>query len=366
MFFTRRPRSLVVLGIVAIVALLLLVLNVFNLKSTSASTSILPFHIASNLRRKPNLVVFGDSWSDDGSRPTPGDVIARVSMEGDLFYPQAQESQRRATRFGKGPGGRWSDGPVWPEYLCETAHCDSYINLAYGGAKVTNEFVDSPVPDLLAQDATYREIRRVLANGTLENHEPTAEELAENRRTLFVFWFGINDLIQYVSTLPLPVDRHRAVVRSVKIMFEVATALQVTFPGSNFLFMSSIDVTLLPVYINQFVGEDAQLHKFREAVRLSQTWHYETTVGLGNWDQTRGSLQYWDANKWYARSISGVVKNGFKNVKDPCFDHSDKKLCSSPETYFFWDTVHLTTAAHKSIARQLSHISLWPEMSKIF
>ncbi|KAK9240993.1 hypothetical protein V1525DRAFT_447547 [Lipomyces kononenkoae] len=314
-------------------------------------------HSPSARTNAPNLVVFGDSWSDDASRPSPVDRAARVT--GEKFYDGEAQDGRRHLRFGAGFGGRWSDGPVWPEYLCMATGCADYLNLAFGGAKITNRFVKSPVPDLVQQRDNFLAIKSVDASAT-DKHRSLSEELAQNRRTLLIFWFGINDLIQYISLLPTTDDRQQAVVSSVATLFDVAKDLANRFPQSNFLFMSAIDVTLLPVWQERYTDNDPNLHKFKEVIRLSQVWRQEMAMHVGNWNKTLGSIQYWDANAWYARSISGVTNNGFNNIKDKCFDHNTSQLCSTPDKYFFWDHVHLTTAAHKSIAAKLRQMKLWP------
>ncbi|KAK9370837.1 hypothetical protein V1509DRAFT_614902 [Lipomyces kononenkoae] len=317
-----------------------------------------PGHASSPRINSPNLVVFGDSWSDDASRPSPVDHAARVT--GDKFYDGKSQDGRRHLRFGAGFGGRWSDGPVWPEYLCEETGCGDYLNLAFGGAKITNKFVASSVPDLIQQRDNFLAIKRADESSTDRRRSPS-EELVDNRRTLLIFWFGINDLIQYMSILPTTDDRQRAVVSSVATLFDVALDLANRFPQSNFLFMSAIDVTLLPVWQERFTEKnDPGLRKYKEVIRLSQVWSQEMTMHFGNWNKSMGSIQYWDANAWYARSISGVANNGFDNFKDFCFDHNAAQLCPTPDKYFFWDHVHLTTAAHKSIATKLRQMKLWP------
>ncbi|KAK9488246.1 hypothetical protein V1527DRAFT_219844 [Lipomyces starkeyi] len=361
MLIRKKPCLWVLLVLVALLLACYYSLHAFAfVNSTSA---FLPFqsHSSPSPNTLPTLIVFGDSWSDDASRPSPVDRAARV--EGDKFYAEEYRDGRRPRRFGAGFGGRWTDGPVWPEYLCEAAGCTDYLNLAFGGAKVTNNFVASPVPDLLEQRDKFLAIKEADFSATDRSRSPI-DELADNRRTLFVFWFGINDLIQYSSMLPTPVDRKRAVVSSVATLFDVATDVAGRFPQSNFLFMSAVDVTLLPVWSERYLADDLKLQKYREVVELSQAWRQEMTMHIGNWNHSLGSIQYWDANAWYARSISGVANNGFENFKDKCYDHDTGILCSKPNKYFFWDHVHLTTAAHKAIATRLSHMNLWPAMTQ--
>ncbi|KAK9388910.1 hypothetical protein V1515DRAFT_596454 [Lipomyces mesembrius] len=360
MLVRKKPCLWVLLVFVALSLACFYSLHAFAFV-TSTSFS-LPFHSHSSPSPNtlPTLIVFGDSWSDDATRPSPADRAAHV--DGDKFYAAESRDGRRPRRFGAGFGGRWSDGPVWPEYLCEAAGCADYLNLAFGGAKVTNKFVTSPVPDLVEQRDQFLAIKEA-DYSAMDRYSPT-DELTDNRRTLFIFWFGINDLIQYSSMLPTPVDRKRAVVSSVATLFDVATDIAGRFPQSNFLFMSAVDVTLLPIWHKRFMANDFQLRKYKEVVGLSKAWRQEMTMHVGNWNHSLGSIQYWDANAWYARSISGVANNGFENLKDQCFDHDTGTLCPKPNKYFFWDYVHLTTAAHKAIATRLSHMNLWPAMTQ--
>ncbi|KAJ8099882.1 hypothetical protein POJ06DRAFT_268761 [Lipomyces tetrasporus] len=358
----HRGMLLVLVTAISIVACYALFTWFGAAPSSASLLSPLHSHFSNSPTSLPILVIFGDSWSDDASRPLPADRAARVA--GDEFYAVKFREGRSARRFGAGLGGRWSDGPVWPEYICEAVRCADYLNLAVGGAKVTNNYVPSLVPDLVQQKDNFLAIKEADSTIVEKDGSPT-DELVDNRRTLFVFWFGINDLIQYISVLPTSGDRQRAVVSSVATLFDIATALAGRFPQSNFLFVSSIDVTLLPFWSERMMANDLQLRKYKEVVRLSETWRLEMTKHAGNWNSSLASIQYWDANDWLARSISGVAKNGFENLKDACFDHDSRTLCPTPEKYFFWDHIHLTTAAHKDIAARLKRLNLWRSMSNV-
>ncbi|KAK7207435.1 hypothetical protein BZA70DRAFT_271283 [Myxozyma melibiosi] len=347
----------------------------------------------------PTIVVFGDSWSDDARRPTPSSVLSAsdsrpvIPDDESIFYTSASSessssessssSSSSNSEFGRGNHGRWCDGPVWPEYLCQMYGCRELLDLAYGGAKITNQYVSSPVPDLISQYSNFVDIRNatILAEeredlDTIDDlvdsrklSRAQAEEavnrmrLQQNRETLYAFYFGINDIIQYISILPNTQDRTNAIASSVSLMFDIAANIAEGFPQSNFLFLNAIDVTLLPIWQQRFTENDRYMHRFREAVHLSQVWQQEVLIHLGRWNSTIGSAQIFETNSWLARSISGVAASGFTDISHACFDHASGTLCSKPETHFFWDAVHLSTAAHKALAKRLSYLNLWPSTS---
>ncbi|KAK9460566.1 uncharacterized protein V1516DRAFT_418884 [Lipomyces oligophaga] len=389
----RRTQLAGIIATVMIIGLLLLLLFGENDRHGSNSLKFLtsqltdtnfagdhlsPFRfVANEVAKQPVLIVFGDSWSDDATRPNvqhPSSKDFPRELPDDMFYPSEDTEssgldesantmqKRRQRRYGLGADGRWSDGQIWPEYLCNWANCHDYINLAYGGAKITNEFVHSMVPDLTDQLGEFYRIKNSTDDIPLRT---TQDVLSDNRSMLFSFWFGINDIVQYMTMLSSVDDRTDAVSASLWKLFDMAGSLALLYPQSNFLFFNTIDVTILPVWKERFTESDEAMHRYREAVHLVQAWRSEFLIQFGAWNQTLASAQAFESNTWFARSISGIMNNGFSDVSNPCFDHDTNTLCSSPNEHFFWDHVHLTTAAHKSLAQRLNNLNLWPSVSRI-
>ncbi|KAK9381917.1 uncharacterized protein V2V93DRAFT_358377 [Kockiozyma suomiensis] len=393
----RRQRVHPWLSVLGLFLLCFLCYSFFNAVFGPTPTSLSPLFTCTEIPPL-KLVVFGDSWSDNALRPSPENISpSRVAIhsEDDIFYTPAGSSDRsessqtdsdkpkpRQRKFGRGHGGRWSNGPVWTEYLCDKFECDEELNLAYGGAKVTNQFVNSPVPDLIDQYRIYMAVRNAsLAAQDIENQRQIGDmmrtrglskeqakeavidyRLGENRGTLFTFFFGINDLIQYITILPTADDRANAVTHSVATIFEIAESLAIAYPQSNFLFLNAIDVTILPIWSIRFTQKDNNMHRFREVVRLAQLWQQETMIHMGRWNHTLASAQLFETNAWLARSVSGIAQDGFKDIKEACFDHSSGKLCKHPQDHFFWDSVHMSTAAHNALADRLGYLNLWPSI----
>ncbi|KAK9447672.1 uncharacterized protein V1518DRAFT_420099 [Limtongia smithiae] len=360
----RRPALVVVVLALIAIASLIFLAPVPTLLAAPAPPALVPFaHAVPGLR--PRVVVFGDSWSDDGTRPDAATASLasmaprRAEADPDQFYPAAANSQIRLRKYGDGAGGRWSNGQVWPEYLCTLTTCSEQLNLAYGGAKVMSKYLPSPIPDLTAQYETYLAIREAQATAAA----PTLDTDTDNKRTLFVFFFGINDIAQYARLLDTADQRTEAVEQSVDGIFSTAAQLAEKYPHSNFLFTTAIDVTLLPMWALRYEASDPVMAQYREAVKLVETWQHATAAHMRDWNQTLASAQLWDANKWFTRSVSGVAKNGFANVNRPCIDPVKHTVCAEPDKCVFWDSVHLTTAAHASIARRLSHLDLWASLS---
>ncbi|KAK9457696.1 GDSL-like Lipase/Acylhydrolase-domain-containing protein [Dipodascopsis uninucleata] len=323
------------------------------------------------------IIIFGDSWSDDATRVTPDESDSK-----DTYYDEEKYSGPR--RVGPGFGGRWSNGIVWPEYLRDDLKCENYLNLAYGGAKITNNFVESPVPDLVDQYHLYLGIElpvllekyrlniTQLQLSRLDNdafydtpdYLNTEEKLQKNRKTLFSFWFGINDLIQYMNMMQDMTARIRAVEESIDVVFEITNRLATLHPQSNFLFVSTVDVTLLPIWSQRFLETDSHMVKYKEAVQLVRIWRKALSIKYSNWNDTKASAVFWDFDKWYRQQISGITISDFKNTKKSCFDRVENKLCDNPSDYLFWDSVHLTTAAHRLITDRLHSVNLFPSYTQ--
>ncbi|KAK9479239.1 hypothetical protein V1514DRAFT_31980 [Lipomyces japonicus] len=298
---------------------------------------------------RPHLVVLGDSWSADGKH----DVVVDPAVR----------------NHGPGTGGRWSNGPVWPEYLCESVKCQSYLNLALGGAKSSNRAFAasaSAVPDLEAQYSAYAGLNLTYP---------------DNRSLLFVIFFGINDLVYAVSS---PSGRQAAVASSVAQIVATTAKLTGAYPHSNVLLFSAVDITLLPMYATRFLSDGGNrddsknkknnnnnssqelLENFKDAAALVRAWNSQLRRSADEYhvNHTNGSVFFWDTNAWFARQVAGVVKHGLPVYNRVCVDRVAQFECANPQDYLFWDWVHLTTVAHKRIANQLARIDLLPSLRK--
>ena len=130
---------------------------------------------ASNIE---NIVVFGDSFSDDGNVYK----LTQGAYPGEAYYK-----------------GRFSNGPTWAEYLAQNLGIDPdsqahFLDFAYGQAQITAPYtidiinkntkkISYSIPDLSQQISDY-----------LQNPVSNPEE------TLFIVFIGTNDLLNLNET----------------------------------------------------------------------------------------------------------------------------------------------------------------------
>ena len=182
------------------------------------------------------LVVFGDSLSDTGNLFTATGI------------PPAPYDQ-----------GRFSNGPVWVEYLAAdlgvpkpTPSLLGGSDYAWGGAQSGYGTTASGIPNTGLQVSTY-----------LASNSPTASQL-------FTFWAGANDFFNGQTNPMVPVSNIASEISSLAAagarMFLVPNLPQLgNVPGSLALSQAQRDG------LNQLsLGFDSLLHT--ELAQLRQTW----------------------------------------------------------------------------------------------
>ena len=113
-----------------------------------------------------NVVVFGDSLSDNGNS-----FVLHEGVPSAPYYD-----------------GRFSDGPVWVEYLVETLGINGlFFNYAHGGARTDETNNQEELTGFLTQVQTYVNLLEASQNF------PTAFSMPED--TLFIIWIGGNDFL---------------------------------------------------------------------------------------------------------------------------------------------------------------------------
>jgi phospholipase/lecithinase/hemolysin len=241
-----------------------------------------------------HLYVFGDSLSDVGNvfRATGG------------LYPSNPPYFQ----------GRYSNGRVWVEYLADRLQLSAtqINNFAYGGA-TTGAFGNSPVPGLLAQVQSFT-----------QTHQQT------NPDALYVLWAGANDYLQGTTSPTVAVENMTGAIAS---LTEVG--------AKNILVANLPDLGQLPATRNSTqstslsISTQAHNQGLRRSLKqLSQRYSDLDIATL-------------DVNTLYREAITNPAAFGFTNVTTTCL--SGESGCSNPAQFLFWDGIHPTTAAHRSI-----------------
>jgi thermolabile hemolysin len=241
-----------------------------------------------------NLYVFGDSLSDTGN----------VFQSTNGTYPPNPPYYQ----------GRYSNGPVWVEYLAVDLAVDrqQITNAAYGGA-TTGTDRKNGVPGLLTQ------VQRV--NPT----QPTPQDL-------YILWAGANDYLTGTMDSAIPVRN-----------LSQAVATLVKNGAKNILVANLPDLGNLPATRNE---------PYAKALSLLTISHNQALAkALQELEQqSQVKVLTLDAHKLYQDAIANPAKFGFTNVTSACVAGST--VCQDPNQFLFWDGIHPTAATHRILGGQ--------------
>ena len=242
------------------------------------------------------IVSFGDSLTDTGN------LFAATGQPPAPYYQ-----------------GRFSNGPVWVEYLANqlgvAAPTPSLLggtDYAWGGAATGDGLAGNGVPNTGMQISTY-----------LASNTPTATQL-------FTLWAGANDFLAYGQTNPsIPVANIGSEITTLanagaKLLMVPNLPLLGDLPATNTLPQSDRDA------LNQLsLSFDSSLHS--ELAQLRQS------LGI--------SIFEVDVNSLVQNVFANPAQYGFTNVTTSAL--GDGVL--SGQGYLFWDSIHPTTAGHELV-----------------
>lgn len=266
---------------------------------------------AADARAAPftQLVVFGDSLADSGNIEilfaTAG--LPDPSPEAVGYYP-----------------GRFSNGPVYPDYLHQalfgtlaTPALAGGSNFAYGGGRAVSG--GDLAPDLAAQIAQF-------AVATGGSADPDA---------LYLINAGGNDALAIAlgaPDAPAPAEVGEAVADAVGLLSALG--------ARNFLVANVLDIGLTPL-LDGFEAEGL-------AVSLAINAALETSLD-GLMLPADATLVRFDAFGVTQGLLADAANAGFTELETPCFlVPGAAPTCSG---FVFFDAVHPTTAVHALIGR---------------
>lgn len=271
-----------------------------------------------------NIIAFGDSLTDNGN----------------LYEFMKHQLPQSPPYF----EGRFSDGPIWIEYLTASlfpanpsAHLLDY---AFGGAGVSEEDDD---------DALFT-LRREINSYLMTNHDKASAD------SLFVVWIGANNY------LAVPDDAEKALQ---DVNLGIAHSLQrlVDKGAKNILVLNLPDLGRTPAAIE--FGSIVELTHFaHEHNRLLNNTLVELKAKHPdvNW-------LFFDLNKAFDHVLENPQMYGFDNITDTCANSlvneltrksvlrmvantSPKQSNDACKGYLFFDLVHPTALAHEILAEK--------------
>ncbi|KAL8952912.1 MAG: hypothetical protein Q9222_001202 [Ikaeria aurantiellina] len=323
------------------------------------------------------LIVFGDSWSDNGNYP--------IDSPSKQLVPVREESQ----------------GLVWTEWLCYAvrSHCDDGPD----GGSLTGHQIKCNHHDNFARSlpsVPATDLKGAVIDGDVLNRTLAAEHgdvtmlsdlktqisqwlrfekkhYASSRRgkkermgTIFTVWFSLWD-IWYYSQLATD-DAAEAINQSIDTLFEQLGIIAENWPsGAKIILPEAMDPTFLPGWSLKRTGPGGSDHTAddqRNAIQLVKQWNAALDLKASSWQ--KGQIYIYNTNDWMLDQVreaqlvigdmvdhNGLGQNGspWDSVYSGCVDSSGAlQRCSSPHKYLFWDDMHLGPEAHKMIGQGIA------------
>ena len=246
------------------------------------------------------IVVFGDSLSDDGNL---------FALTGGALPPSPP--------YGN---GRFSNGPVWNEYLAAGLGLP-LTNLAFGGAFTGhgNHLIGPAGPGLLDEVALFASL-----------HPSGADP-----SSLYAVWAGANDFFD----APSPSTIGPAVTNLVTAVGTLAG-----LGATHILVFNMPDLGKTPDGLSS--GFSVEL----TALTLAFDGALDSTLsGLG-----LPGLTEFDTFGAVHQIIADPGAFGLTDVTTACLNLSPFSVCADPDQHLFWDSVHPTTRVHSILAADVA------------
>jgi len=263
------------------------------------------------------IVSFGDSLSDVGN-----DYIGSTGA-----VPQSPPYFQ----------GRFSNGPIWLDYLAKdlgvpapTASLAGGSDYAFGGAQTgpgSSNFLGNPVPNIDTQIGWY----------FLGHNTPSPNQL-------FTIWGGANDAL--FGSSPNPQTSVANIAQEVTMLANAG--------AKQFLIPNLPPLNLIPYAASLTAAQVQGLAQF------TLGFNYLLGLELPQLQQSLGvQIHSMDVNSLFNQIVANPAKYGFTDVTD-----SALLAGSDGSGYLFWDELHPTTQAGQYVGNLAAQSSV-PEPSSL-
>lgn len=254
--------------------------------------TFLGFPSGASAQQVDEIYVFGDSLSDVGN------AFKTTKGEDPPSPPYFQ--------------GRYSNGPVWVEYLASKLKLTSNpdTNFAFSGATTGNS----------------REIPLGLLT---QIKEFTATNSSADPNALYIVWAGANDYLYGDTDTTASINNLAMAVKSLSAV-----------GAKNIVVVNLPDLGKLPG-----TRTSRNSDSLTDLTEKHNSGLASSLTSLRQQVNSDTIITYLDINSLFNQVIKTPEKFGFTNVTKPCL--SKVSVCDNPNEYLFWDGIHPTTAAHK-------------------
>jgi phospholipase/lecithinase/hemolysin len=257
-----------------------------------------------------NIYVFGDSLSDNGNFVK---LLGPIEQYTPYHYWQ----------------GRWSNGPVWAEYLAKDLHAN-LLDFAVGSAKT-----DDPTPGLFPVPTVLDQIRSFRAS-----------RVNIPADSVFIVQGGANDFL--VELLAGPAGNPGTVPTSAVANIMAGVGLLKEAGARHILVMNLPDLGPVPLF--GYYGVPAWYMN-----GLTVAYNQALAEAVSDFAAANHGVRISiiDIYGFTAAIVAQPQKYGLENVTSV----SPNAVVAGQfgSNYFFWDWVHPTTKAHEAWARFVAH-----------
>lgn len=234
---------------------------------------------------------------------------------------------------------RFSNGPVWPEYLAADLAVD-VDSMSYGGA-FTGTYLIGGVPLSNFNNVQYPQYFPAPLPGVPEEIDGLLAANPEglNPKALYVVWAGPNDMFLGMMQ---PEAMQSILTQAVANIAEAVCRLG-TAGGRHFMVGNLPDLSLTPFVLG--LGSDTQA-QVSQAVAMFNAALEQALTGLPN--ACAETINVFDSYQVVNDLVASPADYGLTNVTDSCL--TETSVCTDPDTHLFWDTVHPTTKVHQIFA----------------
>lgn len=272
-----------------------------------------------------NIVVFGDSLSDNGN-----------------FYEYMKHQVPSSPPYYQ---GRFSNGPVWVEHLVASYFPKNtsthLLNYAYGGATISEQEKEDTVFTLKEEVNSY-----------LLAHDDKASD-----ESLFIVWIGANNYLTSPGEIENALhDAYVGVLNNLQRLAEKGAKHVVVFNLPN------LGRTPMAIESNTV---DFMTYSSREHNKLLSraVEHLKNKYPEVEW-------LYYDINQVLDEVMHHMQDYGFTNITESCIDSLTTDITQTSvlkrvasvkpklnqnacDGYLFFDSVHPTASAHKILSEQI-------------
>ncbi len=275
--------------------------------------------------------------------------------------------------------GRWSNGPMWPEYLAPKmgipiSDKNRYINISHAGG--WSLCIGDKILGISDLTGNLKKVAINMINGSLI--PPCLKLISKGfnykygdyrANDMVIVFFGGNDYLNLYQ------DPARVIQAQAEVIEDA-----IAHGAKHIAWLNLPDLAQTPLFITGDKGSDAA-----ETTRLININNFDLLLKFTElkkkYQKNDVNIIYVDANKMFKNILLNSESYGFKYINTPCSTilspglndnefvennpslaaankmvQPDGEICKNQQEYAFWDSVHPTTTMHKILADKACEI----------